>query len=83
MPTIIQHTPTGGHYILIGTGFGLWASSRANRFLGDIVPTDQRGEQHLLCVCDEEGHIFWTSSDEAKVVAVDNQSPKLALQGFQ
>tara|TARA_R110002073_G_scaffold118918_3_gene258919 strand:+ start:2761 stop:3012 length:252 start_codon:yes stop_codon:yes gene_type:complete len=83
MPTIIQHTPTGGHYILIGTGYGQWASSRPNRLLGDISPTDQRGEQHLLCVCDEEGHIFWTSSDDAKVVAVGNQSPTHALKAFQ
>ena len=83
MSTIIQYTKTGNHYILLGAGYGQWASARPNRVLGDLFAHEQKGDQHILCVCDPDGKIYWVHPDDAFVVATDNQSPALALSGFQ
>ena len=83
MSTIIQYTKTGNHYILLGAGYGQWATARPNRMLGDLFATEQKGEMHLMCVCDTEGKVYWVDPDDVIVVATDNQSPSLALSGFQ
>ena len=83
MPTIIQHTKTGNHYILLGAGYGQWATARPNRILGDLFANDQKGDLHLLCVCNAQGRVFWVNPDDTKVISVDAQSPTAALQGFQ
>jgi hypothetical protein len=83
MPTIIQYTKTGDHYILLGAGYGQWATARANRLLGDLIPTDQQGDLHLLCICDSAGKVFWANPEDTVVVSVGNQSPAHALRAFE
>ncbi|MDX9912183.1 MAG: hypothetical protein RBS39_10155 [Phycisphaerales bacterium] len=75
MATIIEHRPTGRRYILLGAGYGVWASSRPNRVLGDLFAHDRSGENHMLYVCDADGDVFWLHPNEARVVEVDGRAP--------
>ena len=75
MATIIEHRPTGKRFILLGAGYGMWASSRPNRILGDMFATDRSGEDHMLYVSDAHGDIHWLHPDSARVVSVDARPP--------
>ncbi|MEZ6241623.1 MAG: hypothetical protein R3B57_01120 [Phycisphaerales bacterium] len=81
MATIVVHTKTGARYVLLGSGYGEWATARSDRFLGDMFPKEQHGDTHLLCVCDGGGRVHWMRAEEARVVSVDGASPADALGG--
>lgn len=83
MPTIVRHNPTGDHYILIGAGYGKWASARPNRLLGDLFASDKSGETRLVCLCDADGKVEWAFDKHITVVSVDNQSPADTLAPYQ
>ncbi len=82
MTTIVQHVPSGKHYILLGAGFGAWATARPNRLLGDLFATDKNGQTRVLCLCDAEGRVEWAFADRVRVVRVDGVAPGEALGGF-
>lgn len=81
MPTLIQHIPTGHHFVLIGTGYGVWATARQSRGFEFIIRENQ-GEAHVLHVCDAQGRIQWLKPEDCKVVSVDGLTPAEALQGL-
>lgn len=83
MPTLIQHIPTGHHFVLIGTGYGVWATARPSRGF-EFVIRENQGEAHILHVCDAEGRIQWLKPDppDCRVVSVDGLTPAEALKGL-
>lgn len=80
--TIIEFTGDGTRYILLGAGYGQWAMARPNRILGDLFAMENRGDTHMLYVCDEAGEVHWIHPDEARVVSVDGVSPGAALKSI-
>ncbi len=75
MATIVLHKPSGRRYILLGAGYGQWATARANALLGDLFPAERSGHQHLLCLCDAEGKVEWAVPENCEVVSVDGRTP--------
>ncbi|MHC4899850.1 MAG: hypothetical protein ACYTGW_22390 [Planctomycetota bacterium] len=87
MATIVEYTKKGDYqgkrYVLLGAGYGMFKSARANMILGDLFPTETEGSQSKLAVCDENGKVLWGNSDDLVVVSVDGQSPADALAALK
>ncbi len=74
MATIIKHNETGKNYCLLGTGFGVFQSSKPNVFLGNLLADVDAGEYAMVCVCDRVGTIYWIDAAEVTVVSIDGQN---------
>ena len=81
MATIVQHHQTGRRYVLLGTGFGAYSSSRPGVFFGSLSPDEDSGTMDMVAVCDEAGQIGWVHSRELAVVEVDGRPPGELLGG--
>lgn len=79
MATIVQYKRDGKKYILLGTGFGAYKSTRPGVFFGNLLPNEEQGQITMVAVCDHAGNIQWTHSDELTVVEVDGDSPSTLL----
>lgn len=74
MATIIEHNTTGKKYCLLGTGFGVFQSSKPNVFLGNLLADVDQGQYAMVCVCDSLGKIYWIDAGEITVVSVNGQN---------
>lgn len=74
MATVIKHNTTGKKYCLLGTGFGIYQSSKPNMFLGNWMADVDEGQFAMVCVCDSLGKISWIQAENATVVSVDGQN---------
>ncbi len=74
MATIIKHNTTGKNYCLLGTGFGVFQSSKPNVFFGNLLADVDEGEYAMVCVCDSAGKIYWIDAGDVTVVSVDGQN---------
>ncbi len=77
--TVIQQLRTGAFYLLLGTGFGAFASARPSALMGNTRPVETRGQQAMVCVCDDRGNIGWMPSHEVAIFQVDGHSVDEAL----
>jgi hypothetical protein len=71
MAVIVEHKQTRRHYYLIGTGFGMYRSSRPGYWGGALAPVEEEGQKSLVAVCDANGTIGWFDCDDVRVVEVD------------
>ncbi len=74
MATIVKHNTTGKNYCLLGTGFGVFQSSKPNAFFGNLMADVDEGEYAMVCVCDSAGAIFWIDAAKVTVVSIDGQN---------
>lgn len=79
MATIVQSKRNGKKYVLLGTGFGAYKATRPGVFFGNLIPEEEKGQITMVAVCDKEGRIRWTHSDDLTVVDVDGSSPSALL----
>jgi len=75
MATIVREPRSGGHYILLGAGFGAYKSTHPSMFFGSLAPWEDSGEVSVVAVCDHEGRIGWLNSHELQVVSIDGKAP--------
>lgn len=71
MATIVQHLNHSGKYILLGTGFGAFKSTRPSFFGGNLVPHEDEGVIKAVAVCDKDGVIQWFNPEDLRVIEVD------------
>lgn len=74
MATIVRHDTTGKNYCLLGTGFGVFQSSKPSFFLGNLMADVDEGQYAMVCVCNSAGKIFWIDAEDVTVVSVDGQN---------
>ena len=74
MATIVKHNQTGKCYCLLGTGFGVFQSSKPNVFLGNLLADVEEGEYALVCVCNSKGEVLWLDATQVTVVSIDGQN---------
>ncbi len=74
MATIVKHNATGKNYCLLGTGFGVFQSSKPNMFLGNLMADVKEGQFAMVCVCNSAGKTYWIDADDITVVSVDGQN---------
>ncbi|PHN05601.1 hypothetical protein [Flavilitoribacter nigricans] len=79
MAVIIQHVKSDKQYILLGSGLGMYESTKPNWLLGDLVGDTSSGSLKAICACDLEGNITWLIPEEFRVVSVDGKSPEELL----
>lgn len=79
MATIVEHTETGGVYVLLGTGFGAYKAMKPNWFFGNWMADEQSDQLAMVCVCDYRGQIGWFRSQDLRVISVDGQMPESLL----
>jgi hypothetical protein len=75
MATIVQHKQTKGLFVLIGTGFGAWHSSRPDVLFGDVALSGDTGSTALVAVAGVTGEVGWVPSDQVVVVSIDGKTP--------
>lgn len=75
MATIVEHLKSGNRYILMGTGFGIYKSSRSGSGL-NLTAVEEENHFHLVAVCDRQGEIRWFYSDDLVVLEVDGVRPE-------
>ncbi|MBP89300.1 MAG: hypothetical protein CMJ64_21730 [Planctomycetaceae bacterium] len=79
MATIVQSKRNGKKYVLLGTGFGAYKSTRPGVFFGNLIPDEQEGQITMVAVCSKDGNGRWTHSDDLTVIEVDGSSPSELL----
>lgn len=75
MTIIVKHKKSQNHYILIGTGFGIYQSARPNALLS-IFTTKEEDFFRLIAVSDRNGTIKWFESEDLTVVKIDGKKPQ-------
>lgn len=71
---VVKHIKTGERFILIGTGLGMYKSSRPGALGGSLAPVEEKGAKAAVAVCDRHGNIRWVSSRLLQVVEIDGTS---------
>lgn len=76
MATIFIHEGTGKRYVLVGTGLGMYRTSRPHRLIGNMGGEETSGTHDCVCGADERGVLHWFESDDLTVLTVDGKTPK-------
>ncbi|MGJ8724126.1 MAG: hypothetical protein ACSHYB_06180 [Roseibacillus sp.] len=82
MATIVKLRDSHHHAILLGTGYGMYHSSRGSALFGDWAPSVKEGESHLACVAAADGTILWWPTQDFEVISIDEQTPAEILAPF-
>lgn len=80
MATVVVHKPTGKRFVIVGSGYGAWATSAPNAWMGNLAPDEHSEHCTLFAVCDEAGEIGWLKSEELQVLTVDGKAPGQLIQ---
>ena len=70
MAIFVEHKKTGGLFVLISGGFGIYQSA-ANSNISGLMKMYEEGIRLKVCVCDQRGNLGWFNSDEIRVINVD------------
>ena len=73
MATIVFHQQTGKRFLLVGTGYGAFKSSRPSFFGGSLFPHEEEGQIPLAAICGSDGRIEWVYTNELVVVEIDGR----------
>lgn len=74
MAIIVEHKKSRNRYILVGTGFGIYKSSR-NNTAWELIKMEEEDHLHLVAACDHNGEIKWFYSEDLIVIEVDGALP--------
>ena len=75
MAIIVEHKEFKQKYILIGTGFGVYKTSRPAVFIANRIPKEDSEEITMVAVCNKDGEIEWFNSEELIIRKIDEISP--------
>ncbi|MCM1990907.1 hypothetical protein [Oceanirhabdus seepicola] len=75
MLTIVKQITTDKNFILIGTGFAAYKTSKPATYMVNRVPKADEGVIPMVAVCDENGEISWMKTDEIKIVDINGELP--------
>ncbi|MEM9692456.1 MAG: hypothetical protein AAGA56_07930 [Myxococcota bacterium] len=81
MATLVIDRATGARFVLLGTGYGAYASSTPGAFLGALSNDERAGAHSVVAVSGPNGQIAWCPSDSVLVASVDGRAPAELLQG--
>jgi len=75
MLTIVKQITTDKKFILIGTGFAAYKTSKPSTFMVNRICKAGQGVIPMVAVCNESGEISWMNTDEIKIVDIDGNLP--------
>lgn len=73
LATIVTHKKAEKNYVLLGTGFGAYKTTRPSFLGGNLFPKEDEGTIQVVAVCDKTGSIYWIPSSELQVVKVEGK----------
>jgi len=83
MAIVVQHMESKEHYVVVGTGYGMY-ESRMPSFWGVAVPPEEnKGFKAVVCVSDRDGKIGYFGIGLLQVVSVDGQSPRDLIENTE
>ncbi|WBW99642.1 hypothetical protein [Oceanirhabdus sp. W0125-5] len=75
MKTIVKQITTDKNFILVGTGFAAYKTSKPSTFMVNRLPRADEGVIPMVAVCDESGNIKWMKTNEIMIISIDGNSP--------
>ena len=67
----VRHIKTYEEFYLVGTGYGMYKSSRPGLLFGNLDPHEEEGAVGMVAVCDDYGVIKWFNSRSLRVIEID------------
>lgn len=81
MTILVKEIASGAPYVMVGTGFGAYASVTGHALLGALAPDEQSGSYSMVAVAGANGVIGWFPSDQLVVSTIDEVAPRDILGG--
>lgn len=75
MAIVVLHIKHKKKYVLIGTGFGAYKSTRPSVLGGSLFPHEDMGEIPVAAVTDSKGKIHWFLTEDLQVIEIDGENP--------
>lgn len=75
MATIVKQLTTDKNFILVGTGFAAYKTSKPSTFIANRIPKSDEGKIRMIAVCDKQGKVKWMHTDEIKIINIDGNLP--------
>lgn len=75
MAIVVMHVKSKRKYVLLGTGFGAYKSTRPSVLGGSLFPFEDMGEIPVAAVSDSKGKIHWFLTEELQVMEIEGQKP--------
>jgi len=79
MAIIVRSKETRRKYVLLGTGYGAFRSTRHGRMWAGQTSATEADQHEMIAVCDPDGRIFWLPSAHVEVLTVDGEKPSELL----
>jgi|GEM_PF-937349 len=74
MAIIVESKTNKKRYVLLGTGLGMYKSSRPSFLGGTLLPTEEKVVSHSIVLCDEAGEIIFVDRSSFRVIEVDGMN---------
>ena len=82
MAILVQHLESQQVFVLIGTGYGAYRSTRPSLLGGSLFPYEDSGEIPVAAVSNEFGVIQWIYTQDLKVIEIDGVKIEEILAPF-
>lgn len=82
MATIVKTKNSNVHGILVGVGFGMFATSKPGMFFGNLTSDEKSGQSEMAAVSTAEGEILWCETADLTIVSVDGEKPSALLKPY-
>ncbi|WP_025028440.1 hypothetical protein [Caldalkalibacillus mannanilyticus] len=76
MAIVVMHVKSKRKYVLLGTGFGAYKSTRPSVLGGSLFPFEDMGEIPVAAVSDSKGKIHWFLTEELQVMEIEGRKPE-------
>jgi hypothetical protein len=73
MAVIVADKGSAERFVLLGTGYGAFESSRPDLFFGNLMPNEKSGSISVVAVCNADGEIGWVPPESVEVIEVDGK----------
>jgi rubrerythrin len=80
MAIVVLHIKDKKKYVLIGTGFGAYKSTRPSVLGGSLFPHEDMGEIPVAAVTDSKGKIHWFLTEDLQIIEIDGENPTEILK---
>ncbi len=72
MAIIVENKESKRKFVLISANFEYSKEIASNRFISFLRDTEEK-EFEVICLCDENGEIFFSNASEFRIIEVDGK----------
>lgn len=82
MATIVKLKKSNQHGVLVGVGFGMFATSRPGVFFGNLTSSEKSGQSEMAAISTAEGNILWCATADLTIISIDGENPSALLEPY-